>query len=74
MLSKYIERESLAKIDDMVTLVLIQDQKDWKFVSDLIPGSTADRCMFKWLSLKKFNLAKYKWEETESKILSDLVK
>ena len=29
--------------------------------------------MFKWLSLKKFNLASYKWEEAESGILGKLV-
>lgn len=40
----------------------------------LIPGVTAESCMFKWLSLKKINLATNNWSEDESILLGNLVK
>lgn len=39
----------------------MQDAEDWMAVATLIPGVTAESCMFKWLSLKKVNLATNNW-------------
>lgn len=39
----------------------MKDQEDWTMIASLIPGVTADSCMFKWLSLRKTNLAANSW-------------
>ena len=55
ILSKHIEQSETCKVENMTP-------QDWKIIARLIPGSTPTRCMFKWLSLKKFNLGSYRWE------------
>ncbi len=42
-------------------------------LASLIPGVTGESCMFKWLSLKKVNLAKTNWSDEESDLLAKLV-
>ena len=39
----------------------------------MIPGSTPDGCLFKWLTLKKVKLSDHKWLEEESELLGKLV-
>jgi hypothetical protein len=39
----------------------MQLHEDWTAVSALIPGVSGESCMFKWLSLKKVNLATNNW-------------
>ncbi len=48
-------RERYGKLGD------IKDQEDWNMIASFIPGVTADSCMFKWLSLRKTNLAANSW-------------
>jgi hypothetical protein len=36
-------------------------QEDWEAIASLIPGVSGESCMFKWLSLKKVNLATNNW-------------
>lgn len=43
-------------------------------IASIIPGVSAESCMFKWLSLKKVNLATNNWSEEESILLGNLVK
>jgi hypothetical protein len=50
-----------------------QSDTDWKLVAELVPGKTAMQCMFKWLSLKKYNLSEYPWTEKEEDLLRELV-
>lgn len=46
----------------------------WETAAGVIPGATAQECMFKWLSMKKTKLGNNKWSQTESKILQKVVK
>lgn len=54
--------------------VLFQVSEDWEYISNLIPGVTPESCMFKWLSLKKVNLATNNWSEEESILLGNIVR
>jgi hypothetical protein len=54
--------------------VLFQVSEDWEYISNLIPGVTPESCMFKWLSLKKVNLATNNWSEQESILLGNIVR
>jgi hypothetical protein len=54
--------------------VLFQVSEDWEYISTLIPGVTPESCMFKWLSLKKVNLATNNWSEQESILLGNIVR
>jgi hypothetical protein len=40
----------------------------------MIPATSWKKCMFKWLSLKKFSLMVFKWSKEESDLLARLVK
>lgn len=42
-------------------------------MAELVPGKTPAQCMFKWLSLKKYNLSEYPWTEREEQLLRELV-
>jgi hypothetical protein len=53
---------------------LTQGGEDWKFIASLIPGVTAEACMFKWLSIKKITLATHNWTKQESELLGRIVK
>ena len=53
--------------------LLTQDDQDWQAIARLIPGVTGESCMFKWLSLKKTNLATNNWSPQESELLGQLV-
>ena len=44
-------------------MAYIQIDEDWKFIAELIPGVLGHHCMFKWFSLKKYNLANNSWTE-----------
>jgi hypothetical protein len=41
----------------------------WQDIATLIPGVTAQACMFRWLSLRKVNLAACHWTEAEGDCL-----
>lgn len=75
VVSKYSDSKHYDDIEkNLVTTTLIQDAEDWQMIASLIPGVTPDSCMFKWLSLKKVNLATNNWSEEESILLGNLVK
>jgi len=44
------------------------------YIASLIPGVTAEACMFKWLSIKKVTLATHNWTKDESELLSAIVR
>jgi hypothetical protein len=48
-------------------------QEEWQEIGQMYPGRTAEKCMFKWLTFRKFDLAKYPWTQSEDKILRQLV-
>jgi hypothetical protein len=48
--------------------------ESWELISSLIPGTTAESCLFKWLSLKRHKITLHGWLEQEEKILIDLEK
>jgi len=37
------------------------EASDWENIAKLIPGVTGNACLFKWLGLKKVNLASHSW-------------
>lgn len=39
----------------------MQAEEDWINIASIIPGVSGIACMFKWLSLKKNNLAENSW-------------
>ena len=41
----------------------MQEESDWDYIANLIPGVDGKSCMFKWLGLKKNNLAENSWAE-----------
>jgi hypothetical protein len=45
------------------------EASDWENIAKLIPGVTGNSCLFKWLSLKKINLASHSWSNEEGKAL-----
>ena len=61
-------------VHTLVNFDWFQDDDDWKFISLLIPATSWKKCMFKWLSLKKFSLMVFKWSKEESDLLANLVK
>lgn len=74
VLTKYTAFHANKSVHEMVNFFLFKDDDDWKFVSSLIPATSGKRCMFKWLSLKKFSLMAFKWSKEESSLLETLVK
>ena len=48
--------------------------ESWQLISSLIPGTTPDSCLFKWLSLKRHKITLHGWSEQEEQILIDLEK
>ena len=48
--------------------------ESWKFVSSMIPGTTNESCLFKWLSLKRYKITQHSWSEDEEQILINLEK
>lgn len=46
----------------------------WEDIAELIPGSTARSCMFKFVSLRKFKLAQHKWQKDEENLLLDIIR
>ena len=62
VISKYADVNSIASIENGLVLhYLIQNENDWEYIANLIPGVTGKSCMFKWLSLKKNTLAENGW-------------
>ena len=62
LISKYADINAYQDVErDMVIFLLCKVNEDWEFISTLIPGVTPELCMFKWLSLKKINLATNNW-------------
>lgn len=62
LISKYADINAYQDVErDIVLFWLFQVNEDWEFISTLIPGVTPESCMFKWLSLKKVNLATNNW-------------
>jgi hypothetical protein len=43
--------------------------ESWQLISSLIPGTSADSCLFKWLSLKRHKITLHGWSEEEERIL-----
>ena len=68
IISKYLDFNGITNIENGL------NENDWEFIANLIPGVTAKGCMFKWLSLKKNNLADNGWIEEESLLLDYIVK
>lgn len=67
VLSKYADQLGIEDLEkDM-------GYKDWERISQLIPGVTANSCMFKWLSLKKINLSQSNWASEESELLRKVI-
>lgn len=67
VVSKYADKKHFQDVEKDV------DGQDWEMIASLIPGVTGQSCMFKWLSLKKINLATNNWSEEESGLLARLV-
>ncbi len=64
VISKYADKKKFQDIEkEIVQHSFIQDSEDWEMIASLIPGVTGESCMFKWLSLKKINLATNNWSE-----------
>mgnify|MGYP000888468523 CR=1 FL=1 len=75
IISKYSDLKQYEDLEkDIVKYINIQNAEDWRFIASLIPGVTAEACMFKWLSIKKITLATHNWTKTESDILANIVK
>jgi hypothetical protein len=49
-------------------------QESWQLISSIIPGTSPDSCLFKWLSLKRHKITLHGWSEQEEQILIDLEK
>lgn len=69
VLNKYTANFAKKSVHILVIFSIIQNDEDWKFISSLIPATSPKRCMFKWLSLKKFSLMAFKWSKEESNLL-----
>jgi hypothetical protein len=68
LISKHCERDGMAISD-------IHNHDDsWELISSLIPGTNAESCLFKWLSLKRHKITLHGWSEQEEQILIDLEK
>ena len=64
VISKYCQFHGISHVrDGMVSNFLFQTEADWNNVANVIPGVNGKTCMFKWLSLKKNNLADNGWAE-----------
>ena len=74
ILNKYSSFHAKKSVHTLVIFCLLKDESDWKFISQLIPATSWKKCMFKWLSLKKFSLLVFKWSKEESELLALLVK
>ena len=35
--------------------------ESWELISSLIPGTSAESCLFKWLSLKRHKITLHSW-------------
>jgi hypothetical protein len=46
----------------------------WLLISSLIPGTSPDSCLFKWLSLRRHKITLHGWSEQEEQILLRLEK
>jgi hypothetical protein len=55
IISKYADKNSISDMDREM------EASDWENIAKLIPGVTGNSCLFKWLSLKKVNLASHSW-------------
>ena len=44
---------------------LIRDPTCWQFCSCLIPGVSANDCLFRWMEFKKCKLAEHAWTPEE---------
>lgn len=67
VLSKYADAHFVVDLEKDLQV------EDWSNIAQLIPGVTANGCMFKWLSIKKVNLSSKNWEAYESNLLRELV-
>lgn len=56
-MSKYADMNGISNFENGL------NESDWEYIANLIPGCTGRGCMFKWLSLKKNNLAENSWIE-----------
>ncbi len=54
--------------------VLELNEDQWARVGGMFPGRTGEKCMFKWLTFRKFELSSYPWTEAEDAVLESLVK
>lgn len=53
--------------------VLEMGPDEWEFVGGMIPGRNGEKCMFKWLTYRKFELCAYPWTECEDNTLKRLL-
>lgn len=57
------------KYSDLVRILVIQGERDWQEISAMIPGADGETIMFKWLGLRKNNLAMQQWREHQKSLL-----
>lgn len=46
--------------------------ESWRLISSLIPGTSPDSCLFKWLSLRRHKITLHGWAPQEERILLQL--
>ncbi len=51
----------------------MQTREDWQAISQMISGSTWQKCKFRWLGLKKVKLVTHKWSKAESRLLAESI-
>jgi hypothetical protein len=66
LVMRVLQREQLG--------VLELGRGHWEFIGSMFPGRTGEKCMFKWLTFRKFDVASYPWTEEEDRVLEELVR
>ena len=51
--------------DDIRVSEIHNIKESWDLISSLIPGTTPESCLFKWLSLKRHKITLHGWSEPE---------
>jgi hypothetical protein len=66
IVAKFCEKNKIKdSYGGIVTFHYIKKKEDWETISSLIPGTTPEPCMFKWLGLKKSKVREEKWQKEE---------
>ena len=66
VICKYSQQQEIS-----ITEVQAHDEF-WKFVSSVIPGTTPESCLFKWLSERRYKITLHSWKTEEQKLLMEL--